>query len=1093
MLHFILGTAGTGKTSTVRRRIANEVKKGKSGIILLTPEQYTFESEKALLRALGATAADKAEVLSFSKLVEYIGNDLKEFIGKRADTGIKAVAMKKALVSLKDELCVYNKARPSVELVLSLLEIVTEFKQSSIDASMLSESVKNSNNITFNNKIRDLALIYSAYNSILAEKYLDSDDDLDRLNNALYDNRFFKGKTVYIDAFDGFTAQQYKIIEHIIRDSDDVYFSLCTDSMNDESMGTGLFSNVKKEISRIKQIADKVGIMTAPPEIFTDYPRFMNDALVGVEHVLRGEGCELSEDDGTVTICKAATMYDEVDFTARTIKKLVRIAGYRYRDVTVIVRDIDKYRRFFDSAFSRYNIPCYLDKRADNIDLMLTSYVDNVLKAASSGFAQDIIFSLLKSPLSFMDIEDVSALENYVYIWNIKPKDWYKEWTSNPDGTDSKMNEEKLVDINILRRSAVEFLMPIKQAIEGEDTKNICSALYDYLMKSNVPDKIAEYAAKLESEKNILLADLQYKSWDLLIDLLDKIVTVSPKYIKSDELIDTYELLLKCESIGTIPSRLDEVMIGDAYRIRPCEPKIVFILGANYREMPKPPSNNGILSIDDRALLISNGVEINDRIESDAIKEKYVIYSSVCSASEKLFITYHSFDSSHSEVSPSDFINLIANELKLSVHNEVDSRTDRFESADSLIEYIAENYKKLNVEFDKLKLDNVDIFSSAFDRMLIGIDEVISQDTVKKFKSGDLLLSPSRIETFSKCPFQYFCQYDMKAKKINRAEISSNHRGSLAHHVLENILKKYGVEISDLSDDKIVSEVDFYADEYISNCFAGFDIDDKQFIFTVERIKSLLLDVIKNIGLEFAQSKFEPVAFEQKISVDSEIKPLKIPVDDGNIMIIGTIDRVDIFRKDDKAYIRVIDYKTGKKTFALSDILYGLNMQMLLYLFSYIEAKSNENIKPAGVLYMPVKYNDFVDSNSDDDKLSFTMNGLINCEDRIPEAMERDAEMKFVPYSYKANGEYKSSSLYSTDDFNDIKKKILTVVQSIGNRMKQGDISRNPLYSSSSPACKWCDYREVCLSADTNIKIANKPRNTMEFIRNEVNSDGDDE
>ena len=139
-----------------------------------------------------------------------------------------------------------------------------------------------------------------------------------------------------------------------------------------------------------------------------------------------------------------------------------------------------------------------------------------------------------------------------------------------------------------------------------------------------------------------------------------------------------------------------------------------------------------------------------------------------------------------------------------------------------------------------------------------------------------------------------------------------------------------------MSDDKIVSEVDFYADEYISNCFAGFDIDDKQFIFTVERIKSLLLDVIKNIGLEFAQSKFEPVAFEQKISVDSEIKPLKIPVDDGNIMIIGTIDRVDIFRKDDKAYIRVIDYKTGKKTFALSDILYGLNMQMLLYLFSYI-------------------------------------------------------------------------------------------------------------------------------------------------------------
>ena len=71
MLHFILGTAGTGKTSTVRNRIVNEVKEGKSGIILLTPEQYTFESEKALLKSLGATAADRAEVLSFTKLIEY--------------------------------------------------------------------------------------------------------------------------------------------------------------------------------------------------------------------------------------------------------------------------------------------------------------------------------------------------------------------------------------------------------------------------------------------------------------------------------------------------------------------------------------------------------------------------------------------------------------------------------------------------------------------------------------------------------------------------------------------------------------------------------------------------------------------------------------------------------------------------------------------------------------------------------------------------------------------------------------------------------------------------------------------------------------
>ena len=159
---------------------------------------------------------------------------------------------------------------------------------------------------------------------------------------------------------------------------------------------------------------------------------------------------------------------------------------------------------------------------------------------------------------------------------------------------------------------------------------------------------------------------------------------------------------------------------------------------------------------------------------------------------------------------------------------------------------------------------------------------------------------------------------------------------------------------------------------------------------------------------------------------------------------------------------------------------------MLLYLFSYIESKSNDDLKPAGVLYMPVKYNDFVDSNDEEDNLSFTMNGLINIEDRIPEAMERDAEQKYVPYTYKKDGDYKSGSLYSSEDFEDIKKKIISVVQSIASRMKKGDISRKPLYSDATAACKYCDYREVCLSADTNLVIGKKYKNAMEIIRNEV-------
>ncbi len=1094
MLHFLLGTAGSGKTNTVRTRIAKEVINGKNGLILLTPEQYTFESERALLKLLGATAADSVEVLSFTKLIEYIEPDGNEISRPKADLGIKAVVLKKALLSVKDRLTAYANSKPSPEFILSLMEIITELKQSSIDVSELKAAGIAQENKTFSNKIQDLALIFSAYNSILNERYIDPDDDLEKLSKTLSSNNYFVGKTVYIDAFDGFTAEQYKIIEHIIRDCTDVYASFCTDSMKDNEMGTGLFSNVKKEIARFVSIANKNEVAIAAPEIFDEHPRFVNDGVKAVESIIRGEDELFEVNDGSVTVCCAETPYDEVDFTARTIKRLVRENGYRFRDFTVIVRDMDNYRRLFDSTFNRYSIPCYLDKRVDNIDFMLTSYIDFVLKTAVHGFSQDYVFSMLKSPLSFMKIDDVSELENFAFIWNIKAHDWGNCWQYNPDGMDAEMNSEKLESINALRRATVEFIEPIKKAVKDGNTKSICTAIYKFMIESLVPEKIKAFAEKLKGEGDSYLAELQYKSWDFIVDLLDKIVIVSGDYIAPSELIDTYELLLKCDTIGTIPSRIDEVMIGDAYRIRPCEPKIVFILGANYREMPKPPTNNGILSINDRARLIKSGIEINDRVETDSIKERYVTYSSVCCASERVFITYHNYDKSYQQTVASDFVRLIESHIKdFRIISEIETRSDRFESVGSLFEFVADNYDSIEVDFDRINAPELKSLNDSVDSMKNGIGGTLTAVTAKKLRGGDLMLSPSRLELFSKCPFSYFCRYDIKARTIEKAQITPSQRGSLAHHVLENILKKYVKTISDLSDEQLKNEIEIYANEYVQLHFNGFNIDDKRFVFTVERIKNLLFDVIKNIAAELAQSQFEPIAFEQSISPSGEIKPIKIPVNDGNLMIIGTIDRVDIYKSADKAYVRVVDYKTGEKNFALSDILYGLNMQMLLYLYSYIEGKTNNQLNAGGVLYMPVRYADYIDSNDKIDNSKYTMNGLINREDKVPEAMEKLAEGKYVPYKYKKDGDYTSASLYSSDDFSDIRSKVVSVVKSVGEQMKDGDISRRPLYIKSSCACDYCDYKSVCLSANENVRIAEKQKNVMDAIRSEVNDNEADQ
>ena len=97
-----------------------------------------------------------------------------------------------------------------------------------------------------------------------------------------------------------------------------------------------------------------------------------------------------------------------------------------------------------------------------------------------------------------------------------------------------------------------------------------------------------------------------------------------------------------------------------------------------------------------------------------------------------------------------------------------------------------------------------------------------------------------------------------------------------------------------------------------------------------------------------------PDAFELPID-GSSLKPLHISLSDGtHISVGGKIDRVDIYVKDGVKYIRVVDYKTGSKEFVLSDVLSGLNMQMLIYLDIICDKElSGSDYSPAGVIYSP--------------------------------------------------------------------------------------------------------------------------------------------
>ena len=83
VLTFILGRSSSGKTEYIYKELKRLVSDGAKKLYMLIPEQSSFETERDLLEILGAGAARKVEVLSFSRLAHSIMRKTGKIAGKR--------------------------------------------------------------------------------------------------------------------------------------------------------------------------------------------------------------------------------------------------------------------------------------------------------------------------------------------------------------------------------------------------------------------------------------------------------------------------------------------------------------------------------------------------------------------------------------------------------------------------------------------------------------------------------------------------------------------------------------------------------------------------------------------------------------------------------------------------------------------------------------------------------------------------------------------------------------------------------------------------------------------------------------------------
>lgn len=1058
MVEFLVGRACTGKTQKVLDGVCSTSLRKR--VILIVPEQFTFESEREIIKRKNAETSNIV-VTSFTRLFnEVLDASLLGSLPIVSEFE-KIIILKKALKACSDSLTVLSRASTYHDFPMSISDTIRDFKFAGIEPEELSEVAERIGG-SCGAKLKDISLIWSTYDSMLGNKFIDSSDILTKTYELLCDNKFFENCDVFLDSFTGFTGQQYKIIDKIIEQADNITFAFCTDEPEDRNLS--VFHNINNTIVKLKgkSIAHNTQFN------FLDKNYYVSPEISHLESVISGKKVETVKcETKAVRVISCENPREETIAAANIISKCVSEDNYRFKDFILVARKAENYFEYVERQCRNYDIAYFCDRKISVKSTLLCMYLMSLLEVVRS-CSSDNILKIFKMGLYDVNVYDIADLENYIFIWDLKGKDWFSPWKMSVRGlTDDPATEEdnaKLAKINTTREKIVDIIDDFKKNFNGSPKKR-ATAIFDHITKYGINKRLSSICNFLEKENDTFGASETKQSWDVIVNILDSVVRTSDdNEVSSEEFVELFSTACDFANISNTPQMLDEVTFGSADRIRPSKPKIAIILGANQGVFPQCAGNSGLLGFSDKQKIKDCGIDIDDNVIKSTVEENYLVYSMLCCATDKVYVLYSRNAMSGDKLEASSFVakiheafdDLKTDEFKLSANGEFIPRTPK--AAFSEIGIIKGN------DFVSVKESLADhpVYFDKLNKSLNDIDYSISigNSLVKELFGEKIKIFPTNFEEFHKCKATYFFRRGLNLKKLQKSDLNQLQRGTIAHYVFENIIKKHGSDLAKLTPDEINEQVDELIHQYFLSIQGSEILVSERFAYLIEKIASAVKRIVLHMAEEFAQSDFEPKYCELKIGKGGDIPRIEYVLSDGSIAYLeGKIDRVDVYDNN----VRVVDYKTGSLKFTLSDTLVGLNMQMLLYLYAVVKNGSEliDNPQPAGILYKNATYSN--------DPKSLKMSGLISNDENIRTAMEKDNKGKFVP-KYISN----STTYVDRDIFDRIFEQIDEFIVDMGEEVLTGEFSPNPIDIEDSDACKYCNFASICRFSNQKHRTAEK-------------------
>lgn len=1097
-LRLIYGRAGTGKSQYCFNQIKENIDNYKK-IYVITPEQFSFTAEQKLLETLNKDAVINAEIITFKRMADRIFAELGGVNNVHLTKAGKAMLIHNILKKQKNKLKFLGNTDENVDVMVRTLK---DLKKHNVSIENLDQTIKNIEDKYLIAKLNDINLIYNLYEENLKNKYIDEDDILTVLSTKIEQSEMFKDAIIYIDEFAGFTKQEYMMITSLLKIANEVNATVCTDEIEEPNFpDIDIFYSNKVTAMKLLQCAKDANSKVLELVKLADTNRFKSQELKHLEkNIYNIQYNRYEKDNEDIKLFLATNPYSEIEYVAKNIIKLVREQKMRYRDISIITKNVDTYSSLIKAIFTKYKIPVFIDEERDLSQNVLIKYILSVLDIFSNNWSYESMFNYIKTGFLEIDKDNIFELENYCIKYGIKGKKWYED--------DFKYGtEEEIEKLNELRKQIVDPLLKLKNNINKNRTvKQISKELYDFLVEKDIFNKVNKKIEYLQYINEIDIANEYSASINLVIKLLDEMVLI---FGDSTITFDNYKELLKIgflnSSLKNIPATLDEVIVGDVDRSRRHKVKAIFIIGLNDGVFPSVNKDEGFLNDEDREILKQNNMEIAKGTKEQLYEDQFNIYKAFTTAEEKLFLSYPSTDRESKALRTSIIVSKIRKinpNLKetsdvISNDLEIIMESDTF---DELLTNIrayndGENIDDIWFNVYNLYKDNEqwkDKLSNAVNGLkYTNKAEQIRDKYIEKLYGNILKTSVSRLEQYKRCPFSFYLKYGLNVSEKETGKIQAVDTGSFMHDVIDEffeVIKQKEIAIKSLKRDDIRQIVNKIIEEKLNLKQNYIFTSTPKFIVLTNKLKKVILQSIEYIVYQLSVSNFDILGNEMSFSNGGEYPPITLDIENGKkIEITGKIDRVDIAKMNDGKYIRIIDYKSSAKNIELNQVVMGLQIQLLTYMDAITRI---EDVLPAGILYFNLiepfikKDRNLTDYEIEEEiKKQFKMKGLILADVNVIKLMDNELEKGYsniLPVYIDKDGNVSPnrSSIATKEEFEKMQKYINKLIKQIAKEILSGKIDIKPCYDSKTKhtSCTYCSYKSIC-KFNTN-------QNEYEYIGN---------